>query len=272
MSLPRLKAQGIKAASITYDAREVLSAFSNAYQIEYPMLSDAGSKVIRDFGIFNTNIPPDHAFLYGIPWPGEYLVAPDGTVRDKVFLPSYEHRASATEIIFRNCGVENAGQGVEIKSAVLDASVTLSSVRCFAGQELGLALVINLKPGWHIYGKPLPSNYRPTELLLSGRLIDHLTLTLPPPKPKLMPALKETLPIYEGTVQALGRVGIKWSPPMPAPFLLKIGPVIEPGAHRIAGALRYQACSETACEAPEEIGFELPLMIEKGVPALPKAG
>ena len=136
MSLPRWKVQGINVASITYDAREVLNAFSNAYQIEYPMLSDVGSKVIRDFGIFNTSIPPDHTFLYGIPWPGEYLVAPDGTVRDKVFLPSYEHRASATEVIFRNCGVDNTGHGVEIRSAALDASVTLSSDRCFAGQLL----------------------------------------------------------------------------------------------------------------------------------------
>jgi hypothetical protein len=236
------------------------------------MLSDAGSKVIRDFGIFNTNIPPDHAFLYGIPWPGEYLVAPDGTVRAKVFLPSYEHRASATEVIFRNCGVDNTGLGVEIRSAVLDAYLTLSSDRCFAGQELGIALDINIKPGWHIYGNSLPDNYQPTELLLSGPLVDHLTLELPAPKPKLMLALKETLPIYEGTVRAIGKVGIKWSPPTPAPFLLKIGPQIEPGAYKIAGALRYQACSETVCEPPEEISFELPLTIEKGVPAAPKPG
>jgi hypothetical protein len=37
-------------------------------------LSDAGSKLIRDFGIFNT-IPADHPMMYGIPWPGDYLLA-----------------------------------------------------------------------------------------------------------------------------------------------------------------------------------------------------
>ena len=222
MSLPRLKALGINAASITYDAREVLNAFSNAHNIQYPMLSDAGSKVIRDFGIFNANIPPDHPFLYGIPWPGEYLVSPDGTVRDKVFLPSFEHRPSATEVIFRNRGVDNTEHGVEIKSSVLEASITLSTDRCFSGQELGIALDINLKPGWHIYGKPLPSNYRVTELILFGPLVDHLLVELPAPKPKLLTALNETLPIYEGGVHAIGKLGIRWSPPMPAPFLLKI--------------------------------------------------
>ena len=50
------------------------------------MLSDKGSAVIRRYGILNTNIPPTHKF-YGIPFPGEYLVAPDGRVADKVFLP-----------------------------------------------------------------------------------------------------------------------------------------------------------------------------------------
>ncbi|MGO9266158.1 MAG: hypothetical protein ACLQBA_14980 [Candidatus Binataceae bacterium] len=169
------------------------------------------------------NIPPDHAF-YGVPWPGEYLLAPDGTVRDKVFLPIYEHRASATAVIFRNCGVDNTGHGVEIKTTVVDASVTLSSDRCFAGQELGIALDLNVKPGWHLYGKPLPSNYRPTELVLSGPLVDHLTLELPAPQTKLMKTLDETLPVYEGKVSAVGKLAIKWSPPIPAPFLLKIGP------------------------------------------------
>jgi hypothetical protein len=36
-----------------------LRRFSAAYHISYPMLSDSGSVVIRDFGILNTNVPPD---------------------------------------------------------------------------------------------------------------------------------------------------------------------------------------------------------------------
>jgi len=26
--------------------------------------------------------------MYGMPFPGDYLIAPDGTVRDKLFLPN----------------------------------------------------------------------------------------------------------------------------------------------------------------------------------------
>jgi hypothetical protein len=234
------------------------------------MLSDAGSKVIRAFGILNTNIPPDHAFLYGIPWPGDYLLMLDGTVRDKVFLPSREHRGTASEVVLRNFGTDASGDAITIKSSVFEATVTLSADRGFPGHELGVALEIRLKPGWHIYGQPLPSNYQATELIFSGDLIGSQTLELPTPRPKLLPALDETLPVYEGRLQATGKLGIRWSPPMPAPFLAPLAKMIEPGEHKIGGVLRFQACSETVCEPPEEIHFELPLTIEQGVPPAPK--
>ena len=68
------------------------------------MLSDKDSAVIRRYGILNTNIPRTHKF-YGIPFPGEYLVAPDGRVADKVFLPSFEDRATASEVLLKDFGI-----------------------------------------------------------------------------------------------------------------------------------------------------------------------
>jgi len=67
MALDTLRTSGIHAASVTYDACETLHAFGEAYHIGYPLLSDVGSQVIRAFGILNTNIPADHAMMYGIP-------------------------------------------------------------------------------------------------------------------------------------------------------------------------------------------------------------
>jgi AhpC/TSA family protein/cytochrome c biogenesis DsbD-like protein len=264
-----LKAHGINAASITYDSREILSNFSDAYKIEYPMLSDAGSKVIRAFGILNTNIPEDHKMMYGMPWPGDYLVAPDGTVRDKVFLRSYEHRASASEIVLRQ--FDDAGaNSVEVKAGVLNAKISLSAASCFPGQQLGLALEVHLEPGWHIYGKPLPSNYQPVDLILESALISEQSLELPAPQPLLLPALGETLPVYGGELKAHGKLGIKWSPPMPAPFLKPLGEMIKPGLYQLDGTLKFQACSDDVCEMPQAIKFTLPLTIEARVPPAPK--
>jgi hypothetical protein len=264
-----LKAHGINAASITYDSREILSNFADAYRIEFPMLSDAGSKVIRAFGILNTNVPEDHKMMYGMPWPGDYFIAPDGTVRDKLFLRSYEHRPSASEVMLRHFDNAN-GNSVEIQADILNATVSLSTNRCFLGQELALALDLRLDPGWHIYGKPLPANYQAVELILESPLIDEQSLELPTPQPLLLTALGETLPVYAGRLKAHGKLGIKWSPPMLAPFLLALGDTIEPGLYEIAGTLRFQACRDDVCQPPQAISFVLPLTIEAGIPSAPK--
>jgi hypothetical protein len=232
-------------------------------------LSDAGSKVIRAFGILNTNVPEDHKMMYGIPFPGDYLIAPDGTVRDKMFLRSYEHRASASEIVLRHFD-DAQGNSVELKRDVLEARVTLSTDQCFPGQELALSLDVRLKPGWHVYGKPLPSNYQTTELTIQGPLVDEQSIELPPPSPMVFEALGETLPVYTDRLKALGKVHIRWSPPMPAKFLEGLGEPIKPGPHKLQGVLKFQACSEAVCEPPDSIGFELPLTIEGGIPPAPK--
>jgi hypothetical protein len=61
-------------------------------------------------------------------------------------------------------------------------------------------------------------------------------------------ALNETLPVYSGWFRGLGSLLLKF------PF--------EAGRTLFAGKLRFQQCSETICEAPETISFELPLTIE----------
>ena len=230
------------------------------------MLSDAGSKVIRAFGILNTNVPEDHKMMYGMPWPGDFLIAPDGTVMDKVFLENYEHRASVTQFTLRRGGIAAAPNSIEIKTDVLTATVGLSTDRCFAGQELGVALEVNLQPGWHVYGTPLPESYTALELRFEGPLVDEQSLEMPASKPLLLKALGETLPVYEGKVSAIGKLGIKWSPPMPVKFMAALGKRIEPGPYQIDGILQFQACSDTVCEPPQTVRFQLPLNIEVQVP------
>jgi hypothetical protein len=226
--------------------------------------------VIRAFGILNTNVPEDHKMMYGMPWPGDYLIAPDGTVRDKLFLRNYEHRPSASQMILRNYDAASGGNSVEIKTDVLTATVSLSTDRCFPGQELGVALDVRLKPGWHVYGKPLPGNYQAIELAFEGPLVGEQSLEMPSAKPMLLKALGETLPVYENEIRAIGKLGISWSPPMPAKFLEALGPRIEPGLHSIDGVLRFQACSDDVCEIPQTVEFKLPLRIEAGIPSVPK--
>ena len=245
----------------------MLRAFSDANRIEYPMLSDVGSKVIRAFGIFNTNIPENHPRMYGIPFPGDYLIAPDGIVRDKLFLPDYQHRPSASELVVRNFGDSTTANSVQVKVGVLDAEVSFSTWHCFSAQEIAVTLNLRIKDGWHVYGKPLPANYQALEVVFDSPIVGEQSLELPPARPMMLKALGETLPVYEGEIRATGKLGIKWSPTKDATFLHALAKPIEPGKYQIRGTLKFQACSDSICEAPNEVSFDLPLTLEAGVPS-----
>jgi hypothetical protein len=58
---------------------------------------------------------------------------------------------------------------------------------------------------------------------------DEQSLELPPPAPMLLKTLGETLPVYAGEIRAVGKLGIRWSPPTPAKYLEPFGKWIEPG-------------------------------------------
>ena len=45
--------QGLKLAAISYDSRAILMDFAKRHEIEYPLLADADSKVIRSFNVLN---------------------------------------------------------------------------------------------------------------------------------------------------------------------------------------------------------------------------
>ena len=49
----RFEAQGLKLAAISYDSVEILKSFADRQKIEFPMLSDSDSQVIRAYGVLN---------------------------------------------------------------------------------------------------------------------------------------------------------------------------------------------------------------------------
>jgi hypothetical protein len=128
-------------------------------------------------------------------------------------------------------------------------------------------LEVHLEPGWHIYGEPLPKDCQPTVVQFEGPLIGEYSWEMPTPEPVVLKALSETLPVYQGEIRAFGKLGIRWSPPLPAKFLQPLGPPIEPGLHYVEGLLRFQACSDRVCEAPQTVKFQLPLTVQAGIPA-----
>ena len=218
------------------------------------MLSDHGSVVIRRFGILNTNVPTD-VRLYGIPFPGQYLLAPNGIVRSKLFLPDYQQRPTADAVLLREYGTAN-GNSVVVDAGEVKTRIALSDVRAFSGEQLGIAVDFDIAPGWHLYGRPLPEEYTPTTVTLDNDLVLAQNLDFPKPMPLKFELLDETLPVYQGRFKAVGAILLRQK--------------LAPGEHQLDGTLGFQECNENLCKLPQQVRFEIPLRIDSLVPATPK--
>lgn len=243
-----IEREGLRIAAVSYDSQETLHHFAEKYEIRFPLLSDRDSAVIRSLGILNTNIAPDLR-AYGVPHPVEYLIAPDGRVIRKYFVPNYQHRVTASSVALREFGaVGEEARAVTLRSGAVTIEVGLSTEKAFAGQEISFFAKFALEPGWHVYGAPLPEGYTTTSVTFDGPNIVRQSFELPPAAPMRMEFLGETVPVYSGSFQGLGSVLLR--------FPLEAGKIL------LSGCVRFQQCGDTICEAPETIPFELPLTLQ----------
>jgi peroxiredoxin len=243
-----IEAKGFRIAAVSYDSQETLRHFAEKYRIRIALLSDRDSAVIRSFGILNTNIAPSLR-AHGVPHPVEYLIAPDGLVLRKYFVANYQHRVAASSVVLREFGVVGAeAPSVNLQSGALTIVIGLSTATAFAGQEIGFFAKFAVEPGWHIYGAPMHEGYTATSVTFEGPAIVRQSFEPPGATPKRMGSLGETVPVHSGSFQGLGLLLLK--------FPLDVGKII------LAGRVSFQQCSDTVCEAPETIAFELPLTLE----------
>ena len=243
-----LEENGVRVAAVSYDPQEILAAFAYKHAIGFPLLSDRGSETIRRFGIFNFNMAPDLR-SYGVPHPVDYLVAPDRTVIKKYFVPNYQHRVTGAAVALLEFGtVDCDAPAVNLESGALAVQIGLCSARAFAGQEVGFFARFALQPDWHIYGAPLPEGYATTSITFESPNIVGQKLELPTAKSLNFPTLGETLPVYNGSFEGIGAVLLKH--PLPDGKLV------------LPGHLGFQQCSDTVCEPPQVLCFELTLTLE----------
>jgi hypothetical protein len=251
-----LDRHGVRIAAVSYDSQEILSGFAEKHRIQYPLLSDRDSAVIRSFGILNINIAPGLR-AHGVPHPVDYLAAPDGILIRKYFVANYMHRVTASTVVLREFGVvsENAAR-VTLRSGALSAEIGLSTSKAFAGQHISFIAKFKLDPGWHVYGAPLPEAYTAASITFDDPQIIGQSFELPEAQPMKIAALGETLPVYGGSFEGQGSLLLK--------FPLDAGRIV------LEGKFHFQQCSDSVCEAPETVLFELPLNIEPFLVATPK--
>lgn len=77
--------------AMTYDDVKDNLMFTRKQGIGYPILSDAGSKYIREFGILNESMDPESRY-FGVPHPGIFIVDRHGKIFAKLAEEDYKKR------------------------------------------------------------------------------------------------------------------------------------------------------------------------------------
>ncbi|GFZ79990.1 hypothetical protein GCM10011403_23850 [Pseudohongiella nitratireducens] len=88
---PRFKEMGLGVATMTYDTFEHLQAAEVDYGTTFPLLRDEDTKHFMAMGVLNTEYEPGSR-AYGIPYPGIFLLRPDGTIHAKFAEEDYRVR------------------------------------------------------------------------------------------------------------------------------------------------------------------------------------
>lgn len=87
----QFEALGFSIAAITYDSVELLKEVQEDQEIGFPLLHDENVKNVNAFGVRNLDYEPGHR-VYGIPYPGLFLVDSDGVITHKFAEERYQDR------------------------------------------------------------------------------------------------------------------------------------------------------------------------------------
>ncbi len=251
----------IKLYAVSYDDQETLSEFAREQNIPYPLLSDIDSEVIRQYGILNTMVSKDDAFLYGIPFPGVYVTDEEGRVSAKFFHDTYKKRDSAESLIDAALGRISLDASAPSAVAATDDDIRITatmhggkgSIR--QGVLRKLVVRFELGEGLHIYGEPVPQGMVATnvEVVAPDGFIT-LEPELPPTETLHLEAMNVDLQVWSGTVDYV-------IPCYPVGELASETRPLDRDSIDIEVKVRYQACTDQECLLPrtDTLSLTLPM-------------
>jgi hypothetical protein len=216
------------------------------------MLGDFDSKTISAYGVLN---PEATGMQKGFARPGYFFIDNQGVIREKFFEAKYRERVTGNSMIAKL--FPELGQEVTdtIQAPNLQLALEQSDRVGVPGTRITLVAEVKLPPDVHVYA-PGAQGYKPIKLEIDP--IPQLKLqpvVFPPSQILYMPAIKERVPVFEGTFRITQDVQVSTS----AEFwgsLGKDGKVFD-----LAGKLEYQACNKTECFLPKSVPVKWQLQV-----------
>jgi hypothetical protein len=250
--MPRFEKQGVKLAAISYDSQEILKFFADREKIEYPLLGDPESTIIKAYGVFNEEATE---MQKGFARPGYFFVDSKGIIREKFFEAKYRERLTGNSIVAKL--FPELGQEITetVEAPNLQLAIEQSDRTGVPGTRITLAAEVRLPPDVHVYA-PGAQGYKPIALVINPIPEVQLEPALyPQSKTLFLPVINERVPVFEGTFRisqdAKVNSGMEF-----AASLGKDGRMFT-----ITGKLDYQACDKTKCYMPTSVPLKWQLQV-----------
>jgi hypothetical protein len=230
----------------------ILKYFAGRRGIDFPLLSDPDSKIIRAYQVLNTEATGQ---FNGMARPGYFFVDAKGVIREKFFEAKYRQRLSGNNVIaklFPELGQEVTNT---VDAPHLQLALEQSDRTAFPGGRITMTVEVRLPPGVHVYA-PGTKDYKPIRLLIDPAA----GLRLEPavyPKSRILflPAINERVPVYEGAFRISQDVQVESA----NDFSNTLG--TDGKTIPIAGELQYQACDSKICFLPASIPVRWQLQV-----------
>jgi hypothetical protein len=230
--------------------------------VEFNMLSDVDSEVIKRYDVFNTIVQPDDAPFYGIPFPGFFLLDEDGIIVDRLFNRHFAHRDGIEAILDSYAGRVTPGANEPIAAISDDDGISITAFLrggggvLRAGPRRRLVVRVEMPEGLHIYGEPVPTGMVATAITVDGPGGFRYDAVETPPTHELeLPGVAKPLRVWDGTVDFVMDV---WADSTIAKAIAAGTDAIE-----VDVTVHYQACDDTQCFIPRSrtLKLDVPLAI-----------
>ena len=278
--LTELSDAGIGVAAISYDSPEILADFAARRGITFPLLSDAGSKTINEYGILNTvaaeGVGPNRddpavkadvakyvsvfgasQMIVGTPYPGTFMLDSNDRVKSRFFEEYYRERSTTSTVMLK------MGIGVSPIAAIKGTTDQLkftaypSNHSVTVGTRFALAVDVEPNPGMHVYAPGADAmGYRVIGLNLAPNpLVRYEPVEFPDSEIYHFKPLDELVPVYLQPLTLIQEVVVDATEQAEAI-------IAGMDTLNLSGALEFQACDDAICYLPQSIPLTFTIDLE----------
>ncbi len=216
------------------------------------MLADPDSKAIADYRVLNTEATGQYK---GMARPGFFFIDTKGIIREKFFEAKYRERLSGNNVIAKLFPELGAEVTDTVEAPHLQVAVEQSDRIGVPGSLVTLTAEVRLPPDVHVYA-PGTKGYKPIVLVIDAVPEMHFRpVAYPHPKILYLPAIKERVPVFEGTFHISQDIRVETA----ASFASSLG--ADGKVFAISGKLEYQACDQKICYLPASVPVKWQLQV-----------